>query len=107
MIRWHKYVNGETKINRWSNNNSYGYSRGTKGYVLFNSAASTQKYKSLKTGLAAGSYCDVVSGGKAPVMMSKGKRVCRGLTITVAKGGLLSASVPAMTAVAIAPYSKR
>ena len=107
MIRWHKYVNGETKINRWSNNNSYGYSRGTKGYVLFNSAASTQKYKSLKTGLAAGSYCDVVSGGKSPVMMSKGKRVCRGLTITVAKGGLLSASVPAMTAVAIAPYSKR
>ena len=107
MIRWHKYVNGQTKVNHWSNNNSYGYGRGAKGYVLFNSAASTQKYKGIKTGLAAGNYCDVVSGGKTPVIISKGKRVCRGLTVVVAKGGVMATTLPSMTALAIATYSKR
>ncbi len=107
MIKWHKYVVGQTKTKMWSDSASYGYARGTRGYVMFNSSFKAQRYTKVATGLPAGTYCDVVSGGTNPVKMSKGKRTCVGYTVTVAKGGYLVASVPAMTAIAIAPYSKR
>jgi alpha-amylase len=106
MIKWHGYVNGETKTKPWSNNTSYGYARGTKGYVLFNSARSTGKYSKIATGLAAGTYCDVISGGANPIKVSKGKKTCVGTSVVVAKGGLLTASLPSMTALAIATNAK-
>jgi hypothetical protein len=53
-----------------------------------------------------GHYCDVVSGGANPVKVVKGKKSCVGTTITVAKGGYLAATLPSMTAVAIATYAK-
>jgi hypothetical protein len=61
----------------------------------------------VKTGLKAGVYCDVVSGGKSPIKIVKGKRTCVGLTVTVDAGTRMKVSAPGMTAVAIASYSKR
>ena len=107
MIKWHGFVNGETKTRPWSNNTSYGYARGTKGYVLFNSGRNTAKYSRVPTGLPAGTYCDVISGGLKPIKVVKGKKTCVGTTVTLARGGVLSATVPGMTAIAIASYSKR
>ncbi|MCX8528747.1 MAG: alpha-amylase family glycosyl hydrolase [Rhodoluna sp.] len=106
MIRWHKWVLGETKIRRFSDNYAYGYARGTKGFVLFNSASGTKAY-AVRTGLRPGTYCDVVSGGKSPIKIVKGKRTCVGVTVTVDAGTRLITKVPGMTAVAIASYSKR
>ena len=106
MIRWHKFVQGAVKTRPYSNNYAYAYARGTKGFVLFNTASSTKAFN-VKTGLKAGSYCDVVSGGKTPVKMVKGKRTCVGLTVTVDAGTRMKVSAPGMTAVAIASYSKR
>jgi len=106
MVRWHKYMDGKTKTKMWSNNYAYGYARGANGYVLFNTKASTAKFSKLSTGLPMGHYCDVVSGGANPVKVVKGKKSCVGTTITVAKGGYLAATLPSMTAVAIATYAK-
>jgi alpha-amylase len=106
MIRCHKFVQGEVKTRHYSDKYAYAYARGTKGFVLFNSASSTKAF-TVKTGLPAGVYCDVVSGGKDPVKVVKGKRTCVGLTVTVDAGTRMKVSAPGMTAVAIASYSKR
>jgi alpha-amylase len=106
MVRWHKYMDGKVKGKMWSNDYAYGYARGTNGYVLFNTKSGTAKFSNLKTGLAAGHYCDVVSGGANPVKVVKGKKACVGTTITVKKGGYLAATLPSMTALAIATYAK-
>lgn len=105
MIRWHKYVNGAVKSRPYSDKSAYGYARGTKGYVLFNSSSSSRTM-TVRSGLPKGTYCDVVTGGKAPIKVVKGKKTCVGLTVTVDAGTRAKATVPAMSAIAIAPYSK-
>lgn len=106
MIRWHKWVQGETKSRAYSDNVAYGYARGTKGFVLFNSGSGSKTF-TVRTGLKPGTYCDVVSGGKSPIKIVKGKRTCVGLTVTVDAGTRLKAKVAGMTTVAIASYSRR
>ena len=105
MIRWHKYVAGETKTRPFSDKSAYGYARGTKGYVLFNSSSANRTI-TVRSGLPKGTYCDVVSGGKSPIKLVKGKRTCVGTTVTVDAGTRAKAVVPAMGVIAIAPYSK-
>jgi alpha-amylase len=82
--------------NWWSNgNNQIAFSRGDKGFVAINreSGALSQKFQ---TGMAAGSYCDVISGD-----MSANAASCSGGTVTVDAQGFTTITVNAMSAVAI------
>lgn len=82
--------------NWWSNgNNQIAFSRGDKGFVAINreSGSLSQKFQ---TGMAAGSYCDVISGD-----MSANASSCSGSTVTVDAQGFTTITVNAMSAVAI------
>jgi alpha-amylase len=69
------------------------FSRGSAGWIAINneSAAVTRTFT---TGLAAGTYCDVISG-----TVSSGS--CTGTAVTVNSSGTASVTVPAGGAVAI------
>ena len=78
----------------WSNGaHAIAFSRGDKGFVAINreEAAVTA---TVTTGLAPGTYCDVITGGKAG-------SACAGTSVTVGAGGAIDLSLAALTAVAI------
>lgn len=80
----------------WSNgNNQIAFSRGDKGFVAINREAGSLS-RTFKTGLAAGSYCDVISGEMAANGAS-----CTGTTVTVDAQGNASITVGSMNAVAL------
>ena len=84
--------------NWWSNPadaNQIAFGRGSAGFVVINRSASPLS-QTLITGLAPGSYCDVVNGD---LTVSGGG--CTGLTISVALDGSAHFQVPPMQAVAI------
>jgi len=94
MVGWHNAVAGNAVANWWSDgNNAIGFSRGSAGFVAINNegAALTRTFA---TGLAAGSYCDVIHGS------ASGGR-CTGPAVTVDGSGNASITVPAGDAVAI------
>ena len=53
--------------------------------------------RSFHTGLAAGRYCDVVTGGRAPIA----RDACSGTTVEVAADGTARVTLPPDGAVAI------
>lgn len=94
MVAFRRAVAG-TDASRWWDNgaNAIAFSRGDKGFVAINreSAAVTV---STTTGLSAGTYCDVITGGRAGA-------ACAGTRVTVDASGAVQHSLPANTAVAI------
>ncbi|BCY12986.1 carbohydrate-binding module family 20 domain-containing protein [Actinoplanes sp. L3-i22] len=94
MVGWHNATQSVTTVSNWTNtaSNIIGFSRGSLGWFGVNrsGSASTATYT---TGLAAGTYCDRITGGAT----TSG---CAGTTITVA-GGTASVTIPANGAVAI------
>ncbi len=93
MVGWHNAVNGTSVANWWSDGaNQIAFSRGSKGYVAINNSGSTLS-RTFATGLPAGTYCDVVSGGA-----SGGS--CTGTAVTVDGSGNASFSVNPGSAVA-------
>jgi alpha-amylase len=94
MVGWHNAVAGSAVANWWSDgSNAIGFSRGSAGFVAINNegAALTRTFA---TGLAAGSYCDVIHGS------ASGGR-CTGPAVIVDGSGNASITVPADDAVAI------
>jgi alpha-amylase len=82
--------------NFWSNgNNQMAFSRGDKGFVAINREGGTLS-RSFQTGMAAGSYCDVISGD-----MGADGASCSGGVVTVNAQGNATLSLPGMSAVAI------
>lgn len=62
MVQFRNLVNGEKIDNWWSNGkNQIAFSRGAKGFVAFNVEGDLREQ--LQTGLPAGTYCDVITGG--------------------------------------------
>lgn len=104
MIGWRDAVGAATKNNQIAKAGVYGFSRDRVGYVLFNSNARTYSAVKMKTGLPAGTYCDMYSGGKNPIKVA-GKS-CRGLAVTVAKDGTLSMKMAGLSVLAISTASK-
>lgn len=102
MIAWRDSVGSVGKANVVAKAGVYGFAREKTGYVLINSTGRTYSASKLKTGLAAGRYCDFYSGGKSP-RTTKG---CRGLSFTVAKDGTLTGKLPAFSVLAISQASK-
>ncbi|EPQ53124.1 secreted alpha-amylase [Gloeophyllum trabeum ATCC 11539] len=86
---------GSAEITNWVSpgNQQIAFGRGTNGFVIINNQNSEWS-GTFTTSLAAGTYCDVISGG-----VSSG--ACSGTSITVASDGTFSATVGAYDALAI------
>ncbi len=100
MVQWHKTV-GDAKVQAvYNKGNAYGFSRGTKGFVLFNTGPA-KFAKTVKTTLAAGTYCNqALTGAQAKPSCAVSARV------VVAKGGSTKLNLAAWSAVAISSASK-
>ncbi|CAH2311638.1 pancreatic alpha-amylase-like [Pelobates cultripes] len=80
MVIFRNVVDGEPFANWWDNDsNQIAFGRGNKGFIVFNNDDWNLDV-TLKTGLPAGSYCDVISGQK------EGTK-CTGKQISVGNDG--------------------
>ena len=110
MIAWRDAVGEAAKTNLYApkagatNSGVYAFGRSGNGYVAINSRATAVKLTGIATGMKAGTYCDMISGGNKPIKV-KGKS-CVGLQVIVDKAGKVSTAMPAQSAFAIATTSK-
>lgn len=102
MIQWRHEVGTAEMTNAISANQVLSFTRGT-GFFALNTKATSSAKVSLNTGLPAGTYCDVYTGG-AKAKKSGGK--CVGAKIVVGKTGVAKFTIPAMSAVAIDSANK-
>ncbi|MEQ2235074.1 hypothetical protein ILYODFUR_037926 [Ilyodon furcidens] len=64
MVIFRNVVNGQPHANWWDNQgNQVAFGRGNRGFIVFNNDDWALDV-TLPTGLAAGTYCDVISGQK-------------------------------------------
>ena len=87
MVGWHNAAQGQAVANWWDNgSNAIAFSRGSAAWIAINNsgAAVTQTFG---TGLAAGSYCDVIHGD----IDSSG--ACTGPSVTVNGSGQATVTV--------------
>lgn len=110
MIAWRDAVGEAVKTNKYGIAGVYGFGRSGKGYVLINSIAASYKAPNLETGMAAGTYCDMITGGAIATttkkVNKKTTKVCKGATVVVSATGKISTTVPALSAIAIAATNK-
>jgi alpha-amylase len=94
MVRFRKLVAG-TDVNRpWDNGgNAVAFSRGDRGFVAISREASALT-ANIPTGLAAGTYCDLLTGGRAGA-------ACAGTRVTVDANGTAALTLPANSAVVL------
>jgi alpha-amylase len=102
MIQWRHEVGTAEMTNAVSANQVLSFTRGT-GFFAVNTKACASAKVSLNTGLPAGTYCDVYTGG-AKAKKSGGK--CVGAKIVVGSTGVAKFTIPAMGAVAIDATNK-
>jgi len=96
MIKWRAAVGDASIQNVYNKGSAYGFSRGDKGFVLFNT--STDAFKGVvKTSLPAGGYCNLAVTGA----LTQGASCTPENTFAVAKDGTVAISIPAMSAVAL------
>jgi alpha-amylase len=93
-VRFRRVVAG-TDVNHWWDDgaNAIAFSRGDKGFVAIN-RESTPKTATITTGLPAGSYCDVLTGGRNGAS-------CTGTSLTVGATGTVSITLGPNSAIAI------
>ncbi len=100
MVRFRKVVAGTAITHWWDNGaNAIAFARGTKGFVAIN-RENVALPLTLSTGLAAGTYCDRLSGG-----LVGGS--CAGLSATVDGAGLVQLNLEPMTAIAFDVESRQ
>jgi alpha-amylase len=96
MVGWHNATAGQQVANWWDDgSNLISFSRGNRGWIAINNEAAA-KTITVETGLAAGTYCDVIHGTTPATTGS-----CSGPTVTVGTNGTATVTVPAMDAVAL------
>ncbi|MFJ5230868.1 carbohydrate-binding module family 20 domain-containing protein [Kitasatospora sp. NPDC088391] len=94
MVGWHNATRGEAVANWWDNGgNAIAFSRGGKGWVAVNNSGSAVT-RTFTTGLAAGTYCDVIHGDVSG-------SACTGPTVAVDGSGLATVTVNPGDAVAL------
>jgi len=94
MVAFRKIVAGTAITHWWDNGaNAIAFSRGDKGFVAINREAMALD-TTLATGLAPGTYCDVITGGVAG-------SACAGTSLVVDSTGAVQLTLSPMTAVAI------
>ena len=94
MVRFRRVVAG-TDINHWWDNsaNAIAFSRGSKGFVAINREVTTVD-TTVTTGMAPGTYCDLITGGVNGA-------ACAGTTLVVDSTGAVHMSLPTNSSVAI------
>jgi len=94
MVGFRRAVAG-TAITRWWDNgaNAIAFSRGDRGFVAIN-RESTAVTATIATGLAPGSYCDRLTGGRTAAG-------CAGATVVVDGTGSVTLTLAPNTAIAI------
>ncbi|HEX2873501.1 MAG TPA: alpha-amylase family protein [Polyangiaceae bacterium] len=105
MVQFRRATAGAAVANAWSNGeNQLAFSRGDRGFVAINHEAAAL-VQTLPTGLAAGNYCDVLSGDFAPAQGAT-PASCSGAAVEVDATGNISLNVAAETALAIHASAK-
>ena len=94
----YSYVN--VVVNLVPDNKVVGIQRAGQGFVFINNNTTAVSY-SVNTGMAAGTYCDLITGGK-----SSNSDTCIGTSITVAGDQTATLSVAATTPIAITAIDK-
>ena len=94
MVAFRRLVAG-TDVNHWWDNgvNAIAFSRGDKGFVAINGEP-TPLTVSVTSGLAPGSYCDLLTGGR-------GRTGCVGTRLVVDASGTVQLQLNPTSAVAI------
>jgi alpha-amylase len=94
MVRFRAVVAGTVITHWWDDgDDAIAFSRGDKGFVAINNGTA-QVTASVATGLAAGTYCDRLTGGVAG-------GACAGTTVVVTAGGMVALDLAPGRAVAI------
>jgi len=94
MVSFRRVVAGTGITNWWDNGaNAIAFSRGDKGFVAINRERTTVSTP-VATGLATGTYCDVITGGKSGA-------ACVGTSVTVDVAGNVQLSLSSNTAIAV------
>jgi alpha-amylase len=93
MVAWHNHV-GQTSVTNWwdDGQNVISFSRGHKGWIAINNNTTPQTH-TFTTGMAPGTYCDIVHGDFA-------HGSCSGPTVTVDAHGNATVTIPAKDSVA-------
>ncbi|MEV0977889.1 carbohydrate-binding module family 20 domain-containing protein [Streptomyces sp. NPDC049915] len=95
MVGWHNAASGQPVANWWDNgNNTIAFSRGSAAWIAINNSSSAVT-QTFTTGLAAGSYCDIIHGD----ISSSG--TCSGATVDVDSSGKATVTVAAGDSVAL------
>ncbi len=93
MVRFHRYAGSAAKRHVHDTEaNVLAFSRGTRAWAAFNNST-TSKEIDVQTGLKKGSYCDIISGGKAA-------GGCTRTQVRVRSNGRATVTLPARGAVA-------
>ncbi len=94
MVKFRRVVAGTGVIDWWDNGaQAIAFSRGTKGFVAINNEA-TSLTATIATGLAAGTYCDRLTGGRVG-------SACAATQLVVDAEGIVQVTLQPGTAVAI------
>jgi alpha-amylase len=94
MVGFRKTVAGTTVTRTWDNSgDAVAFARGTVGFVLINNGASAI-VPTINTGLPAGTYCDLLTGGRSG-------SACVGRSVIVATDGTTTTTLSAQSAVVI------
>ena len=94
MVAFRKYVAGTDQNHWWDNGaNAIAFSRGDKGFVAINNEVAAVT-PTITTGMPAGTYCDLLTGGLVGA-------ACAGTSIVVDSLGAVRLTLPAKSAVAI------
>jgi alpha-amylase len=83
-----KNVVGNGAVENWWDNggNQIAFSRGNRGFIAFNGQFGVNLSSNLRTGLPAGTYCDIVTGNKVG-------NVCTGTSVVVGTNGIAAISL--------------
>ncbi|HSH02881.1 MAG TPA: carbohydrate-binding module family 20 domain-containing protein [Anaerolineae bacterium] len=94
MVAFRNHTSGQPVTNWWDNgNNQIAFSRGDQGFVAINKEGYALN-GTFQTGLAAGTYCNVIAGDYA-------NGACSGETVTVNSDGTANINVSAGSALAL------
>ncbi|WP_325309411.1 alpha-amylase family protein [Longimicrobium sp.] len=99
MVAFRRFVAG-TDVNHWWDDgaNAIAFSRGDRGFVAIN-RESARVTATVGTGLPAGTYCDLLAGGRAG-------GGCAGASVTIDAAGMARLDLAANTAVAVTAAAK-
>ena len=99
MVGFRDVTTGSPVMTNWWSNpadgNQVAFGRGSSGFVVIN-RSTTRLSQTLQTGLAPGTYCDVVAGDLAASATS-----CLGVAVTVAADGTAHFEIGPLAAIAI------